>query len=62
MHLLIATLLAAGLLTGNVVLGYYSAPTEILLTPLVVVATTLLLVPANASDPSPYLAPRWPHC
>jgi len=56
MHLPIATLLAAGLLAGNVVLGYYSAPTEILLTPLVVVVTTLLLMPANAKRPKSFLS------
>ncbi|GAB2784335.1 hypothetical protein HNQ93_002425 [Hymenobacter luteus] len=55
MNTITATLLSALLLAGNVLLGYYLAPWEILLTPVVIVATTLLLLTARSSRPTPML-------
>ncbi|RPD45783.1 hypothetical protein DNI29_16665 [Hymenobacter sediminis] len=55
MNILTATLLSALLLGSNVLLGYYAAPWEILLTPLVIVAATLLLLTAHSSRPTPIL-------
>lgn len=53
--ILTATLLSALLLSSNVLLGYYAAPWEILLTPVVLVVTSLLLLTARSARPTPVL-------
>ncbi|WP_157547545.1 hypothetical protein [Hymenobacter sp. DG25A] len=52
MKLIGATALCLVLVIGNVLLGYYCAPLEILLTPLVVIGTMWLLLAAG-----PYASP-----